>query len=365
MPSNLSRCDMAIDGAKDFRLSVQVQDEVLFKLLTKLPTADFFKKIDDELPPYIRFQIKQCFEYLYSHVVQRTPDEGAEYMFHHVASSVHYEIYTGTRIKDRDHITKAANIFMMLKNTIEAVEAQMGKQMMSAAQIEFLMLINKVFYLHRTALVDALQQAPQDVKESLEKHYHIKVDSLKNVLVSPNSKLQALTCYPKTPDASPVKAGGNQPPPRKTPKKLSSNDIAVKDYLNPKPEMPKLPAQRCLDFPDISVLQLDDAAEHGNVELEMRVDSLPPPILDYRFQSEMRRADKRVRKPSFVLPGSVASSSSASEHYSSRSSSDSYSSGSDDDDWLERSSGSSSEDDFFADLQSQMDKKAGFGFGLK
>jgi hypothetical protein len=270
-----------------FKLHEHVYRTV-YKVLTRLPTEETLLSLE-KLPPYIAKLIKNCIEQLYSHVTLRKPDEGSVYFFHHVAASVHYERYTQTLIKERNHALKASTIVNMLEKTLKEIEARLKKMDLANPLFEILILYQAILIVHKHAINEALKTSSDHTKAHLLEYEKKDVDRIKVIPLTPTKKQAIEASYPVTP----LKDKGTG-----TPKRLTESDKVSIESL--KRVQKKL-------FEDVVVQELDDSSEDEekplNVDLYPYLEATP----EEDFEDELSRGvDALLFNPFLARKGITA-----------------------------------------------------------
>lgn len=247
---------MALHGASSsgssFKLSESVQDIDLYRILIRMPKAEFLSEMRETLGLNLWDTIKKTIEHLYSPVAQRKPDEGADYFFHTVCSTALYEIVLDTKIKNADHVTKAANLLRMLEKSINELTTALSSGSLNGEQKKLIKQISQVFTLHQDLLIRALRLSSSTSKQSIKTHCNMDVDSIHPGMLSPNSKYQTVrNSYHVTPEKP--QANKTTCRDKRTPKKLSPNDHdALNALLEPHPYV-----RRALDYTNQQVDNVD------------------------------------------------------------------------------------------------------------
>lgn len=198
-----------------FRLRNYVTNDTEYMLLTTLPTADALNALQI-LNEITQERIFNALKQIYSHVTERTPSEGADHFFIHVAATVYYEEHTGISIKGKEHYKKAASLVKMLERVVEDNLAMLNPKylergLVTPEQAELIERFNKVLEAHLNATNRALQIISFDKKQHLKTYQHQDVDHKPATVMSPQKLAAVESTHPS--------ATFN-----KTPKKLSQSD---------------------------------------------------------------------------------------------------------------------------------------------
>jgi len=271
-----------------FKLHEHV-DPTVYKVLTRLPTQETLLSLE-KLPPYIAKLIKNCIEQLYSHVTLRNPDEGSVYFFHHVAASVHYERYTQTLIKERNHALKASTIVNMLDKVLKEIEVRLKKMDLANPLREILTLYHSILIVHRHAINAALKTASEQTKAHLLEYEKKDVDLIKVMPLTPTKKQAIEASYPVTP----LKDKGTG-----TPKRLTESDKVSIESL--KRVQKKL-------FVDVVVEEKDDdSSQDEEKPLKVDLDPYLEATPEQDFEDELSRTmDALIFTPFLARKGITA-----------------------------------------------------------
>ena len=195
---------------KKFKLA-EHYDKLTFKALTNMPLAE---KIDLlwQLDSSLGADINKCIQMIYSHITQRTPQEGYEHFFHATAATALYEAHYQTLIHGKDHAKKAAGIYNKVKNTISSIEQAITHGNISARQREILLDFKAILTVHKNALKIAIKAQTIETKAHLKTHCGL--GKLSEPSLSLSSEARAQNMFP---------VGETAP---STPKRLSVFDKA-------------------------------------------------------------------------------------------------------------------------------------------
>jgi len=205
-----------------FSLTGEVKSPTMLRAMTRLPSLDTLEKLND-LQPSIAEQIKKTLTEIYSHVTQRGDAKALQVFFHHVASTVLFEVKTGGLIKGKDHAKKAASILKMIDKTLQDIEERIPSKHTSLHQQEILKLFKAILVVHKNAFVFALKQTSDTTQEHLLKHQHHDIKKEEMAPLSPSKKEIVKGCFPTSP---------SKPSAPGTPQRLSSSDHRSLPFLS-------------------------------------------------------------------------------------------------------------------------------------
>lgn len=202
-----------------FSLTQEVKSPTMLKSMTRLPSSDTLKRLE-ELTPIIREQIRKTFLEIYSHVTQRGDPSTLQVFFHHVASTVLFEVGTGNQVKGKDHAKKAASILKMIDSTLKAIEEKIPSKLINEDQKETLKLFKSILTVHKNAFIFALGKTSDTTKEHLLKHQHQDISKEVITPLSPTKKELVKSCYPSPQLKAPL-----------TPQRVTSDDVTAIEHL--------------------------------------------------------------------------------------------------------------------------------------
>lgn len=213
---------------------MQSPTHINYTMVTRMPSKETLQELD-QLPEKLKRDILNCIEHIYSPVTQRKAPENTEHFFVHVGATAIFEIAQNTKIKDKDHVKKAASLLGMIDNVLDTFE----KYRFPPEKEAILKTFDDILNENRNLLIKALQSASSELKEHLKQYMRLDVDQLQLVTVDDESKKELKKKFP----LSPVHV---EPIGRITPKSKSDEDKKSIEYL----QRLKKPINRVLFHPE-------------------------------------------------------------------------------------------------------------------